>query len=183
MADFTPNSRARIGRVIRQAESGAFSRERGNGGRRGDGHTILLARALETVQAGNLCRFRIMECDDSHKGDEQPLSTDYGEEQAFVRRGLCIVDEDYLLIEVCGGDDTLLDVLNPTMSFIGRTDGAISKGNGGDVSVYGDWSASMPGYIDTGATASVRFEAADIASGTLCKCDYLAGIWIGGGVC
>jgi hypothetical protein len=132
MADFTPNARQRIIRTVRLAESGGFSRPPG-GSRRGGGDELILARATLTYVAGEVGTFALQHCT-GDKGEEDDFEE--ATELAYIRKGCVIQDSLYLLGDICGGDDTALEVVNPTTEVTCKTDGGHTKSSSGTVSIY-----------------------------------------------
>lgn len=171
MADFNPNARERIKSTVRAYEAGVFS---GRGPIRGApgafGHNVFLARSQATVLAGNLANFKIMFADGtSNKGDEQDGDQYDDTLQAWVRTGLVFEGQPYHLLEVGGGDDTVLDVQNPTLRFRGMTAEAIVQDALGDVDVY--QRSSDSGYTSAGKTVEALNDLdVDIdAAGAVCE--------------
>ena len=82
---------------------------------------------------------------------------------AYVRRGIVYANVTYILMEING----FLEVMNPTLSGIGKTSGAITKGTSGTVKIYAG--TTIGSESDTGQTLTAWNRYADAATTKWCR--------------
>lgn len=101
--------------------------------------TIWLVRATEFVLHDTVGAFQILVPDTADstplKGDEE--DGPYNDLDCYVRKGLCFENGIYLALEVCGADDAVFEILNPTMAFTGTSQETIAQDATGTVRLDG----------------------------------------------
>lgn len=111
---YSDRAQRRINAQIRAAESGRFDR-RTLADQDADVLAIWVGRATETVEAGSLATF-MLQRPNGNKGSEED---DAGQEvEAYVRGGTVYQDYLYRLVEVCGGDDARLEVIETNLPIV-----------------------------------------------------------------
>lgn len=108
---FGQQEAARIAAAVRRVEGLPRNAGRGieSGVAGGAPRAVWLARADVRVEAGEVGDFTLL-APGGNKGAE--IESPLGTVAAYVRRGVCVPDRHYILIEVCAGADAAFEVVN-----------------------------------------------------------------------
>lgn len=183
---YSASARRRINRVVRHVEGGALSGRGPGEYAAGQGLSIWLARAIATygpnedgsfiIQRPELVDSGFPDGPRTHKGYEVDDRSSDGTAEtesyvndvvAFVRDGICLEEGRYLLIEVCGAENAILEVLNPEKVVRCVADATVTTNNTGAFEVSARNGATTYSASALTITALNDLDV-DIASGAVC---------------
>jgi hypothetical protein len=154
---FSERTAQRLARMLKWFEGMSFSSGRPREQLRHNERAFYFAQSSALVKNGNTgSNFTLY--GGTTAGSE--TATVYTSISAYVRKGIVYANVTYILIEINGH----LEVLNPTLSGIGKTNAALAKSSGGanKIDIY---SGSIGSESSTGSTLTAWNRYADIASG------------------